>query len=493
MVLGSEADLGYRARMTQRSHPLPESQHAQTQAGLALMATAMLIGPGLDVVAKLLMERLTPGQVTATRFLVQSVFLLPLVWWMGQLVRPERFHALAGGLLAGAILCFNMALREMPVANALAIFFVEPLVLTILAALVLGERLGWRRLTAVAIGLVGALVVLRPNLAAYGWAAAWPLGTACLFACYMLVTRVMSRRGGRLALQFWTGVTAMCILATATGLAAGVVPDAAPLLWPTGRELALFAGLGLLAVVVHQLIVLALARAEAGLIAPFQYLEIVSAVALGWLVFGDFPDAPTWLGTAIIVASGVYVFRRERVRASEPVASPPAEQWAIREVGPPPLGADTGPEPVVPPGVEEAPIEASYALLETVPGVQAAPYLLIVRVTGEYPPGSHGRPHARKIGALIGAGLDAWGGDGVILDLTGLAYVWGDDMMGVLDYAAHHHPSGVGTRVVASALCRPALETLVMGEIDPDPTLLNDTVEEAARALLECMPARPPA
>jgi len=279
---------------------------------MALMIAAMLIGPSLDVVAKLLMERLSPGQVATTRFLLQSAFLLPAVWAIGQLARPERLHVLAGCFLAGAIFCINMALREMPVANVLAIFFVEPLILTLLAALILRERLGWRRLMAVAVGLMGALIVLRPNLAAYGVSAIWPVATAVLFAVYMLITRVMSTRGGRLALQFWTGAVAAIALGTATGAAAVISPEAAPLAWPTGREAVLFLGLGLLAVLVHQLIVMALSRAEAGVIAHFQYIEIVSATALGWLVFGDFPDPMTWLGTAVIIAAGVYVFRRER-------------------------------------------------------------------------------------------------------------------------------------------------------------------------------------
>jgi drug/metabolite transporter (DMT)-like permease len=307
------------------SFAAPATTATEARLGMLLMISAMLIAPGLDVFAKLLLERLSPAQVGAGRFLAQTLVLLPLLFLMRQATRPTRGHAAAGLFLGLALLCINLALREMPVANVIAIFFVEPLILTLLAALVLGERLGWRRLTAVAVGLVGAMVVLRPNLAAYGWAAIWPVATAVLFACYMLVTRVMTVAGGRIALQFWTGVFAMLVLGLGTAIGALAMPGSAPVLMPTERELALFLAMGALAAFAHQLIVLALARVEAGVVAPFQYLEIVSATTLGWLVFGDFPDAMTWAGTAIIVSAGLYVYHREsRVARQAPPLEPEA-------------------------------------------------------------------------------------------------------------------------------------------------------------------------
>jgi drug/metabolite transporter (DMT)-like permease len=198
------------------------------------------------------------------------------------------------------------------VANAIAIFFVEPFLLTLLSALVLGERIGWRRIGAVAVGLVGALIVIRPNWAVYGPAAAWPLVTALCFACYMLVTRVLSMGGRLLGMQLWTSLFAALWIGAliAWGDGAGVATLAASL--PRGEELPLVAGLGLIGVAGHQLLAQGLARAEASLVAPMQYLEIVSATALGWLVFGNLPDAPTWAGTAIIVGAGLYVLHRER-------------------------------------------------------------------------------------------------------------------------------------------------------------------------------------
>ncbi len=160
--------------------------------------------------------------------------------------------------------------------------------------------------------MVGALIIIRPNWAAYGPAAAWPLATALLFACYMLVTRVMSLGGRTLVLQFWTSAFAALWIGAliAWGDAAQVPTLAATL--PRPVDLVLAAGLGLIGIAAHQLLAQGLARAEASLVAPMQYLEIVSATALGWLVFGNFPDRLTWAGTAVIVAAGLYVFHRER-------------------------------------------------------------------------------------------------------------------------------------------------------------------------------------
>ncbi len=304
------------------SSAAPSDARADATVGMTFMVVAMLLVPGLDVIAKLLMERLPAAEVGFGRFFAQSLILLPIVLLAGRLTRPNRHHAAAGVCLGLALFAINLALDAMPVANAIAIFFVEPLILTVLAGILLKEGIGWRRLLAVVVGLAGALVVLRPNVAAYGPAAAWPLAAAVFFSFYMLVTRMMARRGSRLALQFWTGVFAMLTLAL---LAAGgwvLAPATAAPLVPTGRELLLFAGMGVIAALTHQLIANALAKVDAGAAAPLQYLEIISATLLGWLVFGDFPDRMTWAGTAIIVAAGIYVFHRERQLSMGPRVPP---------------------------------------------------------------------------------------------------------------------------------------------------------------------------
>ncbi len=288
--------------------PIPDTP----QAGVALMASAMFFAPFMDMFAKLLTETMSPGAIGLGRFLAQSLILLPFVLAMGQWRRPSWLHLLAGCFLGAALLAINAALKHMPIPNAIAIFFVEPLILTLMSAAILGERLGWRRLSAVTAGLIGAMIVIRPNWAAFGPAAVYPLITAFCFASFLLITRVMTQRGGRVALQFWIGVSAMGSLAVVTAIGDLFGAPALVLSWPGQWELGLLACMGLLAAISHQMIANAFARAEAGALAPLQYLEIISAVLIGWFVFGDFPDRLTWAGTAIIIGSGIYVFYRER-------------------------------------------------------------------------------------------------------------------------------------------------------------------------------------
>jgi S-adenosylmethionine uptake transporter len=282
------------------------------QAGVTLMASAMIFAPFMDMFAKLLTETMSPGAIGLWRFMAQSLILLPFMLAMKQWGRPTWMHLLAGIFLGVALLAINAALKHMPIPNAIAIFFVEPLILTLMSAVILGESLGWRRLSAVSVGLVGALVVIRPNWEAFGPAAIYPLITAVCFASYLLITRVMTQKGSRVALQFWIGVFAMLALALATAIGH---PLGVPVLtqsWPGQRELMLLACMGVLAAISHQMIANAFARAEAGALAPLQYLEIISAVLIGWFVFHDFPDRWTWVGTVIIISSGIYVFYRER-------------------------------------------------------------------------------------------------------------------------------------------------------------------------------------
>ncbi len=290
---------------------------AQTQTGMILMASAMMFAPFMDMFAKLLTETMSPGAIGLGRFLVQSLILLPFVFAMGQWGRPTRMHFLAGIFLGGALLSINAALKHMPIPNAIAIFFVEPLILTLMSAAILGEKLGWRRLSAVTAGLIGALIVIRPNWAAYGPAAVYPLITAVCFASYLLITRVMTQKGGRVGLQFWIGVFAMLALAVVTVIGDHFGAPALILSWPGQRELLFLSCMGVLAAISHQMIANAFARAEAGALAPLQYLEIISAVLIGWFVFEDFPDRLTWIGTAIIIGAGIYVFYRERQLARQ--------------------------------------------------------------------------------------------------------------------------------------------------------------------------------
>lgn len=304
--------------------PLPP---ADVVRGMTIMALAVLLLPGLDAFAKLASASVPTGQIAWFRFVFQAVALLPLVLWRHHgwpRIARIRLHALRGALLALATLLFFSALARMPMAEAIAIFFVEPLILTLFSAVFLGEPVGWRRVVAILVGFAGALLVIRPSYELYGTAALLPLGTALCFAGYLAMSRSLARDGDALTMQFTTGVAGAVVMSLALALGtSGGLALLTPVV-PSFDALLLLVGMGCVATVGHLLLTQAFRHAPAGLLAPFQYLEIVSATLLGYLLFDDLPDAVTVLGIAIIVGSGLYVFHRERRISLTPPRDLPA-------------------------------------------------------------------------------------------------------------------------------------------------------------------------
>ncbi|MFN3207627.1 MAG: DMT family transporter [Roseovarius sp.] len=294
--------------------------------GILLMVGFSLIAPAMDASAKLIGDALAVGQIVAARFGVQAAILLPLALGLGWLHRPAvregALHLLRGALILLATACFFQALRYMPIADAIAIFFVEPFILTLLGGLMLGEPIGPRRYAACAVGFIGALFVIRPSFAEVGPTAFLPLVTAVCFAFYMILTRRMAVRMHPISMQAYTGLAAFLIIAPVLWAFDG--SGVAPLdpFWPERRELLLLAAVGLLATTSHVCISFALKLAPASVLAPIQYLEIVGAAGLGYLIFGDLVDLPTFFGIFLIVSAGLYVFVRERQMERRPVPAP---------------------------------------------------------------------------------------------------------------------------------------------------------------------------
>ena len=298
-----------------------------TLRGIALMLIFCVIAPLLDVSAKLAAENGVPvGQVTTARFLVQTAVMLPVMFLMGLAFRMSpralAFTCLRALFLLLSTFAFVSGIQVMPIADALAIVFVEPFILLLLGFFIFGDHVGPRRIAACGVGFCGALLVIQPSLAAFGLVALWPLATAFLFAFYMLVTRAMSAWMHPVAMQFhtsWTGLL-MCLpvmfLANGSG-----IPSLDPI-WPEGWNWLWLFGVGFWAAVSHMAMTYALKYAPSATLAPLHYSEIVVAVALGYLVFGDFPNPMTWTGIAIIVASGLYIIHRERHVARLRAAAP---------------------------------------------------------------------------------------------------------------------------------------------------------------------------
>jgi drug/metabolite transporter (DMT)-like permease len=214
---------------------------------------------------------------------------------------------------------FFAAVREMPLANAIAIFFVEPFILTLLGALFLGEAVGLRRIMACTVGFGGALLVIQPSFSELGFVALYPLGTALCFALYMVMTRSMAQRLSPITLQAYTAIAASAIILPLLFAFDGTGNTALDPAMPHGLAVYTLLGVGVVSTISHLFISLALKFAPAATIAPLQYLEIVAATSLGYFVFSDIPDALTFLGIAIIVSAGLYVFARER-RAEQVLA-----------------------------------------------------------------------------------------------------------------------------------------------------------------------------
>ena len=297
----------------------PLTRPDRVPLGVAMMLTFCAVAPLIDVASKIAVQEVTVTQVTFFRMVFQALLMAPVVLALRQ---PQGVSPRMAGLLAlralmliGSTYGFVAAVRVMPIADALAIVFVEPFLLLILGFLIFGEQVGPRRITASAVGFVGVLLVIQPNWAAFGFVALYPLICAGFFAGYVILTRFIAREVAPESMQFhtaWMGTALMLpVLALGHGgwIAMLTLSNPGPEIWA-----ALF-GVGLAATLSHTAITYALRFAPAATLAPLHYLEIVTSVALGWLVFGDWPNRLSWAGIAVIVGAGLYIILRERAVA----------------------------------------------------------------------------------------------------------------------------------------------------------------------------------
>ena len=212
----------------------------------------------------------------------------------------------------GSTYTFVAAVKVMPVADALAIAFVEPFIILLIGKLVMAEQVGPRRLAASVVGFVGALFVIQPSFAVFGAVALFPLGTAFFFALYMLITRALSRHMHPVTMQMHTALAATAICLPILALGTALDEPSLSLAAPQGIFWLWVFCVGLAATVSHMAMTYALKWAPSSTLAPLHYLEIVTATLFGYLVFGDFPNMLTWIGITIIIASGLYIIHREQ-------------------------------------------------------------------------------------------------------------------------------------------------------------------------------------
>lgn len=270
--------------------------------GSLLMLAAMVLLPVMDGLAKGLSERYPVAQVVWARYFFHLLCLLPILLWRygtRALVPGQVGLQLArGGTLLGATFLFFFALSLMPQATVLALFFVSPAVVTVLAPALLGERVGGWRLLAVFSGFLGVLLILRPGAGVWGLGAAFALGAGVMHGFYLMLTRRLAGSAPPLVTLGYTAV-----------LGALVMSLLMPAVWvvPTTGDMLVMASLGLLAAGGHFLLIKAFDHAPATWLAPLGYAEMVTAVIVGFVAYGHLPDALTWVGIAVITGAGLWV------------------------------------------------------------------------------------------------------------------------------------------------------------------------------------------
>jgi drug/metabolite transporter (DMT)-like permease len=279
-----------------------------------ILASTVFLGVS-DVTAKYLSATLPSIEIAWIRFLVFALIMSPAMFPGSPLfalhsARPG-LQAMRGVALVASSLFFISGLQFLPIAEASATGFVAPLFVTALSILFLRESVGLRRWIATGVGLVGVIIILRPGTGAFHPAAIFPIVSAIAWACTLIMTRMMSGREHVLTTMTYSSIVGACIL---TALV--------PLVWvtPSWRDIIFGVLIGLASTAGQWIVVLAFRYADASVLAPFSYSQLLWVGILGFVIFGEVPDIWTITGAAFIVGSGLYTAHRERVRRSQLLA-----------------------------------------------------------------------------------------------------------------------------------------------------------------------------
>ena len=285
-------------------------------AGIGLMLAGVFLFSVNDAVGKWLLATYSVGQLLLLRSATTLILLSPLLWRAGASAfigapRPG-LQLLRAVLSTLEVAMFFWAVSYMPLADAITFYLAGPIYVTAFSVLLLRERVGWRRWTAVLVGFAGVVVALRPSAATLTLPALIALAGSVIYAMLMITTRVVKE-------------TSDVVLMTSQFFGTFVFGAiAAPFGWvtPTAYDMIFLSGFGAISIVALFCINRSLKLAPASVVVPYQYTLLLWAVVLGYLMFGDVPDRFTLIGSAIIVASGLYIFWREQIAARATVFDP---------------------------------------------------------------------------------------------------------------------------------------------------------------------------
>jgi drug/metabolite transporter (DMT)-like permease len=283
--------------------------HPHTLRGILLVMSAVFMFSSMDTIAKYVLRSYPLPPLIWARYAVHLVFMLlllaPRMGW--DLVRTAHpwLQILRGMLLVASTAFFYLALTLLPLAEAAAISFVGPVLVTALSGPLLGERISARQWIAVTLGFAGVLIIIRPGGGLLTPAAIFPLLTALAFSLYQIVTRKIVGREHPLTTLFYTALVGAAV--TSVGL---------PFAWrtPTLLQVPLIVAIGLLGGFGHFLLIRAVAQASPSTLAPFIYVQLIWSTGLAFIAFGEFPNSGSLLGMLVIVAGGLLAIDWRRMR-----------------------------------------------------------------------------------------------------------------------------------------------------------------------------------
>ena len=273
---------------------------------IILNLSAWIVLPFMDTIAKYLSSEISFFQITWARYFFTVFWTLPLMFFFFRKnlkwSENPKLQILRGITLLSANICFFYSISIISMAKALTLAFIAPLVTTALSTIILGENVGIKRWSAVIVGFIGSLVVIRPGLIEFNLATLAALGTGFFYGVYLIITRKLHTVDNPLLTLLITGVVGAIISSLFV-----------PIIWInlSQSQWLWLALMGIFACLGHLLLIYSLRYADASKLAPFGYFEIVTTIILGYYFFQDFPDIWTFTGLFIIISSGVYVFKRE--------------------------------------------------------------------------------------------------------------------------------------------------------------------------------------